>query len=90
MASFQAKTGWKRSRKRENKNYCSDPFLTILQQKISKKFKKLKNIIMASFQAKTGLEQLRQKENKNYHSNQFQPDPQKREFQKNSKKIKTN
>ena len=45
---------------------------------------------MASFQAKTGLEQLRQKENKNYHSNQFQPDPQKREFQKNSKKIKTN
>ena len=27
MASFQAKIGWKRPRKRENKNYRSDPFL---------------------------------------------------------------
>ena len=26
MASFQAKIGWKRSRKRENKNYRSVPF----------------------------------------------------------------
>ena len=26
-ASFQAKIGWKRLRKRENKNYCSVPFL---------------------------------------------------------------
>ena len=28
MASFQAKRGWKRPRKRENKNYCFVPFLT--------------------------------------------------------------
>ena len=27
MASFQAKLGWKRLRKRENKNYRSDHFL---------------------------------------------------------------
>ena len=27
MATFQAKIGWKRPRKRENKNYRSDPFL---------------------------------------------------------------
>ena len=27
MASFQAIIGWKRPRKRENKNYRSDPFL---------------------------------------------------------------
>ena len=27
MASFEAKIGWKRPRKRENKNYCSIPFL---------------------------------------------------------------
>ena len=27
MASFQAKIGWKRQRKRENKNYPSVPFL---------------------------------------------------------------
>ena len=26
MASFKAKTGWKRPRERENKNYRSDPF----------------------------------------------------------------
>ena len=28
MASFQAKIGWKRQRKSENKNCRSDPFLT--------------------------------------------------------------
>ena len=27
MASFQAKLGWERPRKRENKNYRSDQFL---------------------------------------------------------------
>ena len=27
MASFQAKLGWKRPRKGENKNYCSIPFI---------------------------------------------------------------
>ena len=27
MASFQAKTGWERPRKRENKNYRSHQFL---------------------------------------------------------------
>ena len=27
MATFQAKIGWKRPRKRENKNYRSEPFL---------------------------------------------------------------
>ena len=27
MASFQAKIGWKRMRKRENNNYWSIPFL---------------------------------------------------------------
>ena len=58
MASFQAKIGWKRSRKRENKNYCSVPFLPDAKQKIpkklAKKLKKIKNTIMASFQGKIG------------------------------------
>ena len=40
MASFQAKTGWKRPRKRENKNYCSAPFLPDANQKIPKKQQK--------------------------------------------------
>ena len=39
MAAFQSKTGWKRLRKRENKNYRSDP---MRNRKFQKKFKKLK------------------------------------------------
>ena len=45
MASFQAKTGWERLRKRENKNYRSDQFLPDplwrIPRKIAKNFKKL-------------------------------------------------
>ena len=59
MAFFHAKTGWKRPRKWENKNYRSAPFLpdAILKipKRIAKKFEKLKNTIMASFQAKNRL-----------------------------------
>ena len=46
MASFQAKTGLERLKKRENKNYHSDQFLPDLlwriPKKIAKNFKKLK------------------------------------------------
>ena len=35
--SFQAKIGWKRLRKRENKNYRSVQFQTNAQEKITKK-----------------------------------------------------
>ena len=45
MASFQAKTGWEKPRKRENKNYCSDQFLPTRNrefQKNSKNFQKIK------------------------------------------------
>ena len=56
MAFFHAKTGWKRPRKWENKNYRSAPFLpdAILKipKRIAKKLKKLKNTIMASFLAR--------------------------------------
>ena len=41
MASFQAKIGWKRWRKRENKNHRSVPFLTDVLEKNRKKFKKI-------------------------------------------------
>ena len=44
MASFQAKIGWKRLRRRENKNYPSVPFLPEARQKILKKDKKIQNI----------------------------------------------
>ena len=40
MASFQAKIGWKRLRKRENKNYRSVSFLRDGQGKILKKLQK--------------------------------------------------
>ena len=46
MVSFQAKIGWKRLRKRENRNYRTVTFLTDvlekIKKKIAKKFKKLK------------------------------------------------
>ena len=87
MASFQAKIGWERPRKRENKNYCDDQFLTNLGQRIPKKLKlKLKNTNMASFQAKTSQERLRRRENKNYRSVHFLPNPKQR-IQKKKKKA---
>ena len=42
MASFQAKIGWKRRRKRENKNCLSVPFLLDGKYKIPIKEKKNK------------------------------------------------
>ena len=42
MASFQAKKGWKRTRKSENKNCISVPFLIDEKYKTSKKEKKIK------------------------------------------------
>ena len=61
MASFQAKIGWKRLRKRENKNYHFVSFLPDDQQKIPEKFKKLKNTIMVTFQAEIGRRRMRKR-----------------------------
>ena len=44
MASFQAKIGWKRLRKRENKNLRSVSFLLDAKQKIPKKQQKIEKI----------------------------------------------
>ena len=78
MASIQAKIGWKRQRKRENKNYRSVPFLTDGLEKIPKKlqkyFEKLKKAIMATFQAKIDWKRLKKRENKNFRSITFLPD----------------
>ena len=71
MATFQAKIGWKSPRKSENKNYRSVPFLPDAQQKIPKKFKKLKNSIMALFQDKVGRKRPGKKEKRNYRSVPF-------------------
>ena len=57
MNSFQAKIGWGRMRKRENKNYRSVSFHSYLTrnrkfQKISKKIQKIQKYHMDSFQSK--------------------------------------
>ena len=53
MASFKAKKVCKRTRKSENKNCISVPFLPDGKYKTPKKLKKLENnTIVASFQAK--------------------------------------
>ena len=78
MVSFQAKIGWKRLKKRENKNYRFVSFLPDGQQKTPKKQQKyskiFKNTITASFQAKTCWTRLKKKENKNYRFVSFLPD----------------
>ena len=92
MASCLAKISLKMSRKRENNNYRSVPFLPDAKQKIPKKLQKnskiLKNTIKASLQAKIGWKWMRNRENKNYHYVSFQPDAQQKipkKQQKNSK-----
>ena len=79
MASFQAKIGWKRLKKRKKGN-LSFRFVTTRPEienskKVGKKFKKLKNTIRASFLAKISWKILRERENKNYHSVSFLPNP---------------
>ena len=77
MASFQAKIGWKRGRKRENKNCISVPFLPDGKHKIpkkEKKNKKIKNTIVASFHAKIGWKRPRKRKNKNCLSVPFRSD----------------
>ena len=77
MASFQAKIGLKRPRKREKKlSFRSIPTRRIIENsiKIAKKLKILKNTIMASFQAKIGWKMMYKRESKNYRCVPFQPD----------------
>ena len=47
MASFQAKVGWKRMRKKENKNYSSVSFLSDAYLKITKKLKNTNGFILS-------------------------------------------
>ena len=62
IASFQAKIGWKRLRKRENKKltFRFVPTRRVIKNynKIAKKLKNFQNTIMVSFQAKIGWKRL--------------------------------
>ena len=66
MNSFQAKIGWKRRRKRENKklSFRFVPIRCVIEnsKRISEKFKELKNTIINSFQAKLGWKRMRKRE----------------------------
>ena len=75
MASSQAKIGQKRTRKSENKNCLSVPFLPDGKYKIPKieKKNKKKNTIVALFHVKIGCKRTRKRENKNYRSVPYQP-----------------
>ena len=92
MASFQAKTGWKRMRKRENKNYHYVSFLPEAQQKTptkqQKNSKNLKIPTMASFQAKIGWKMPGKGEYEKYHSVSFLPDAKQKISKKEQKNSK--
>ena len=71
MASFQAKIGWVRQIKRENKNCRFVPFRSVPtrrvienSKKIVSKFKKFKIYIMTSFQSKIDWGRPRKREKK--------------------------
>ena len=77
MASIQAKIGWKRMRKRENKKQKSSLSFVSTRRVIenSKNIaKKLKNTVMYSFQAKISWKKIGKGEIKNYRSVSFLPD----------------
>ena len=75
MASVQAKKGWKRTRKRENKNCISVPFLPDGKYKTPKKEKKIKKKpLWLHFKPKLDGKGRLKRENKNYRSIPYQPD----------------
>ena len=90
MASFQAKTGWETSRKRENKNYRSDQFQPDPDQRISKnskKIQKIKTFHYNFFSSKNRLGKAEKETKIIVPINSYQTCN--RKFQKNSKNYKT-
>ena len=80
MASFQAKIGWKRMGKRENKKLSFHFVSTrcVIEKSKKNNKKNLKNTIMKSFQAKIGQRKPRKRENENSRSVSFLPNAQKK------------
>ena len=72
MGSFPAKKGWKRTRKSENKNCISVPFLPDGKYKTPKKEKKIP--FSLHFKPKLDGNGRLKRENKNYRSIPYQPD----------------
>ena len=80
MKSFQAKVGWKRMGKRENKklSFCFVPTRCVIEnsKKITKKFKKLKNYHYEFISSQNRLENDEKDRNKNFRSVSFLPNAQ--------------
>ena len=90
MDFFQAKIGWERPWKRENKKNIPMGSWTTLNrkfQKIAKIFKKLEITFIASFQVKIGWERSRKRENKKKIVSMSSYPTRNRKFLKNRKKI---
>ena len=77
MKSFQAKVGWKRNGKRENKklSFRFVPTRCVIEnsKKITKKFKKLKNYHYEFISRQNRLEKDEKDRNKNFSSVSFLP-----------------
>ena len=58
MASFQAKKGWKRMRRSENKNCISVPFLPDGKYKTPKKEKKIKKFHCGFISSQNQMEKV--------------------------------
>ena len=76
MDLFQAKTGWRRMRKRENKNYRSVPTRLLIEnsKKNSKNIQKIKKYRCGFISSRNRLEKAEKEKNKNYRSVSFLPD----------------
>ena len=88
MASFQAKIGWKRGRKRENKNCLSVPFLPDGKHKIPKKEKKNKKIPLWLHFMPKQVGKCRERENKKIVFRFPSDRIGNRKFQKKRRKLK--
>ena len=75
MDSFEAKIGWRRMRKRENKNYRSVPTRLLIEnsKKNSKNIQKIKKYRCDFISSRNRLEKAEKEKNKNYRFVSFQP-----------------
>ena len=75
MDLFQAKTGWRRMRKRENKNYRSIPTILRIENSTnnSKNIQKIKKYHCGFISSRNRLEKAEKEKNKNYRFVSFQP-----------------
>ena len=75
MDLFEAKTSWRRMRKRENKNYRSVPTRLLIEnsKKNSKNIQKIKKYHCDFISSRNRLEKAEKEKNKNYRFVSFQP-----------------